>query len=184
MLKDLIIYITFIDGKQTIMERLILKKWPISLKHWIVLRVFKQVLLGMMKMDILLTPHLPRQGQKIFFWYVVCHLIDTFAFKFFFQAIDKNNDGSLTLDEFLSASSRMSEILKRQDALEQRKKLTCLLFMSPIIQKHNDFSKVIIRFCNLQARVFQVPNQIFHFSWNFSFLFLIIRVIEALIIFC
>lgn len=38
----------------------------------------------------------------------------------------------------------MSEILKRQDSLEQRKKLTCLLFMSPIIQKHNDFSQVII----------------------------------------
>ena len=64
------------------------------------------------------------------------------SFHHYFQAIDKNNDGSLTLDEFLSASSRMSEILKRQDALEQRKKLTCLLFMSPIIQKHNDFSKV------------------------------------------
>ena len=59
-----------------------------------------------------------------------------------FQAIDKNNDGSLTLEEFLNASSRMSEILKRQDALEQRKKLSCLLFMSPFIQKHNDFSKV------------------------------------------
>ena len=59
-----------------------------------------------------------------------------------FQAIDKNNDGSLPLEEFLNASSRMSEILKRQDALEQRKKLSCLLFMSPFIQKHNDFSKV------------------------------------------
>ena len=123
------------------MERLILKKWQISLKHWIALRVFKQVLLDMMRMDILLTPHPLRQGQKTFFWY--SFFIHSF-FKHYFQAIDKNNDGSLTLDEFLSASSRMSEILKRQDALEQRKKLTCLLFMSPIIQKHNDFSKVII----------------------------------------
>ena len=87
------------------------------------------------------TPSPKARAEDLF---LVWHLIHTFAFIIFSQAIDKNNDGSLTLDEFLSASSRMSEILKRQDALEQRKKLTCLLFMSPIIQKHNDFSKVII----------------------------------------
>ena len=40
-----------------------------------------------------------------------------------FSAIDKNNDGGLTLDEFLFASSRMTEVMKKQDALEQKKKL-------------------------------------------------------------
>ena len=87
------------------------------------------------------TPSPKARAEDLF---LVFFLSSFFFFHQYFQAIDKNNDGSLTLDEFLSASSRMSEILKRQDALEQRKKLTCLLFMSPIIQKHNDFSKVII----------------------------------------
>ena len=59
-----------------------------------------------------------------------------------FSAIDKNNDGGLTLDEFLFASSRMTEVMKKQDALEQKKKLSCLLLMSPVIQKHNDFTTV------------------------------------------
>lgn len=56
--------------------------------------------------------------------------------------MDKDNDSCLTLEEFLSISSKMNDIMKKQDALEQKKKLTCLIFLSPIIQKHNDFSKV------------------------------------------
>ena len=59
-----------------------------------------------------------------------------------FSAIDKNNDGGLTLEEFLFASSRMTEVMKKQDAMEQKKKLSCLLLMSPVIQKYNDFTRV------------------------------------------
>ena len=56
--------------------------------------------------------------------------------------MDKDNDSCLTLEEFLAIGSKMNYIMKKQDELEQKKKLTCLIFMSPIIQKHNDFSKV------------------------------------------
>ena len=56
--------------------------------------------------------------------------------------MDKDNDSCLTLEEFLAIGSKMNDIMKKQDDLEQKKKLNCLLFMSPIIQKHNDFSKV------------------------------------------
>ena len=56
--------------------------------------------------------------------------------------MDKDNDSCLTLEEFLAIGSKMNDIMKKQDDLEQKKKLSCLLFMSPIIQKHNDFSKV------------------------------------------
>ena len=47
------------------------------------------------------------------------------------KAIDKDNDGSLTLEEFLDAYNRMAEILKRQDAMEQKKKLYCLIIYGP-----------------------------------------------------
>ena len=70
------------------------------------------------------------------------------------QALDKDNDGSLSLQEFLDASNRMAEIMKRQDAQEQKKKLNCLIFKSPIIQKHNDFSKVPQRFVFISNFVF------------------------------
>ena len=61
-----------------------------------------------------------------------------------FLALDKPSDdqAALSLEEFLDASNRMTEIMKRQDAQEQKKKLNCLIFKSPMIQKHNDFSKV------------------------------------------
>ena len=59
------------------------------------------------------------------------------------QAISKENDGSLTLEEFLDANSRMAEILKRQDAIEQKKKLFCLIIYGPKIQKNSNFSEVI-----------------------------------------
>ena len=61
-----------------------------------------------------------------------------------FLALDKPRDegAALSLEEFLDASTRMTEIMRRQDAQEQKKKLNCLIFKSPMIQKHNDFSKV------------------------------------------
>jgi hypothetical protein len=40
-----------------------------------------------------------------------------------------------------------SEILKRQDAMEQKKKLFCVILTGPIIQKHNDFSEVSLLLC-------------------------------------
>ena len=61
--------------------------------------------------------------------------------------MDKDNDSCLTLEEFLAIGSKMNYIMKKQDELEQKKKLTCLIFMSPIIQKHNDFSKVCSIIC-------------------------------------
>ena len=36
----------------------------------------------------------------------------------------------------------MAEILKRQDAIEQKKKLYCLIIYGPKIQKNNNFSEV------------------------------------------
>ena len=38
----------------------------------------------------------------------------------------------------------MAEILKRQDAIEQKKKLYCLIIYGPKIQKNNNFSEVNI----------------------------------------
>lgn len=52
----------------------------------------------------------------------------------------KDNDGSLTLEEFLEAGGKMAELLKRQDAFEQNKKLNCLVFFGPSIQRQNNFS--------------------------------------------
>ena len=58
------------------------------------------------------------------------------------KAIDKDSDGSLDLEEFIDAYKRRTEILKKQDAMEQRKKLYCLIIYGPLIQRHNDFSEV------------------------------------------
>ena len=58
--------------------------------------------------------------------------------KIFFQAIDKDSDGALDLEEFIDAYKRRAEILKRQDAIEQKKKLYCLIIYGPVIQKNND----------------------------------------------
>ena len=63
--------------------------------------------------------------------------------KIFFQAIDKDSDGALDLEEFIDAYKRRAEILKRQDAIEQKKKLYCLIIYGPVIQKNNDFSEVL-----------------------------------------
>ena len=88
------------------------------------------------------TPSAKTRAEDLFMVDITVTFDNALAFNGLFKAIDKSNKGSLTLEEFLSASSRMSEIIKRQDAMEQKKKLSCLLFMSPVIQKHNDFSKV------------------------------------------
>ena len=71
------------------------------------------------------------------------------------QAIDKDNDGSLTLAEFLDAYNRMAEILKRQDAIEQKKKLFCLILFGPKIQKNTNFSEVK----NLSALILKTAVQ-------------------------
>ena len=90
------------------------------------------------------TPSAKTRAEDLFMVDITVTFDNALTFNGLFKAIDKSNKGSLTLEEFLSASSRMSEIIKRQDAMEQKKKLSCLLFMSPVIQKHNDFSKVFL----------------------------------------
>ena len=42
----------------------------------------------------------------------------------------------------MESFTRMAEILKRQDAIEQRKKLYCLIIYGPKIQRNNNFSEV------------------------------------------
>ena len=54
----------------------------------------------------------------------------------------------------------MADIMKNQDAMEQKKKLSCLLFMGSIIQKHNDFTKVWFQKNDLQYSVGKLCNAV------------------------
>ncbi|XP_023337528.1 uncharacterized protein LOC111708396 [Eurytemora carolleeae] len=58
-----------------------------------------------------------------------------------FAAIDRDCQGTLNEEEFIEAYKKRSEILKRQDSMEQKKKMFCIILTGPIIQKHNDFSE-------------------------------------------
>merc|ERR1711974_553586 len=62
-----------------------------------------------------------------------------------FEAIDKDSDGALTLEEFIDAYNRRTEILKRQDAMEQRKKQFCLIIYGTMVQRNNDFCEEKMR---------------------------------------
>ena len=65
-----------------------------------------------------------------------------------------DNDGSLTMEEFLSAYNRMAEIVKRQDSLEQKKRLHCLIFFGPKIQRQKDSSA--LKLIDLCKKIFSL----------------------------
>ena len=52
-----------------------------------------------------------------------------------FSALDRDNDGCLTKKEFLSGYNKRSLILRRQDADDQKRKLTCLLLYGPLLNR-------------------------------------------------
>ena len=52
-----------------------------------------------------------------------------------FAALDRNNDGSLTRKEFVASYAQRGNILRRQDADEQRRRLNCLLLYGPHVNR-------------------------------------------------
>jgi hypothetical protein len=50
-----------------------------------------------------------------------------------FEALDKNRDGFLTLDEFVKGYMERNELLARADATEQKRKLDCLILKGPAV---------------------------------------------------
>lgn len=55
-----------------------------------------------------------------------------------FEALDKSGDGFLTLEEFVKGYSERNELMARQDAQEQRRKLDCLLLRGSLVPNVDD----------------------------------------------
>ena len=66
-----------------------------------------------------------------------------------FAALDRNNDGSLTRKEFVASYAQRGNILRRQDADEQRRRLNCLLLYGPHVNREVGNTGVVAFVCNL-----------------------------------
>ena len=63
-----------------------------------------------------------------------------------FEALDKTNQGFLTMEAFVEGYMERNELMARQDAQEQRRKLNCLLFRGPVIPNPAEVSHSRIKF--------------------------------------
>ena len=61
----------------------------------------------------------------------------------------RNNDGSLTRKEFVASYAQRGNILRRQDADEQRRRLNCLLLYGPHVNREVGNTGVVAFVCNL-----------------------------------
>eukprot|EP00094_Tigriopus_californicus_P000624 TCALIF_00606-PA protein Name:"Similar to ncs-2 Neuronal calcium sensor 2 (Caenorhabditis elegans)" AED:0.38 eAED:0.38 QI:0/0.5/0/0.66/1/1/3/0/607 len=55
-----------------------------------------------------------------------------------FEALDKDGNGVLTMEEFINGYLERNELIAKQDAQEQKRKLNCLIFRGPAVPEDEE----------------------------------------------